>query len=133
MSRRDFEDELGRTLCLITLHDAGLARGEFFAVVLFDRGLVTTWRQTAEHAEEPFMARLAPEELTQANELLAALGSDRSSARQSFRTTASVMGVSRRERDQVETLYFDLGEIPKPLAELAGLLKYRLEATNRPR
>ena len=41
------------------------------------------------------------------------------------------MGMSTRSGERVETLYFELERIPSALSQLVGMLKHRLEATNR--
>lgn len=129
--RTSAEAKLGKVSCFVTLHDAALARGEFHALVLFATGSVGTWRQTQAGGEEPFFAKLSPEEQTKADALVGQIAVGRALAKEKFDSAAMVMGVSTRTEERIETLYFDGGELPRALSELVGMLKARLEATNR--
>jgi hypothetical protein len=126
----DPEANIGEVICIVTLHDAPLERGSFFAVMLLASGTVATWRQTPTAGEEPFFAQLEPDERGRAFELVRALAETRAQARSSFAPTSLVMGVSFRG-DKLETLYFDNAQLPDTLSRLVALLKHRLEATNR--
>jgi hypothetical protein len=129
---RPSDDKLGPVLCVVTLHDAALERGEFHPLVLFATGSVGTWTQTAKGAEELFYAELTPEEQARAVEAVKEIPAGRALARKRFDAGALVMGVSTRtEGERVETLYFEHTRLPKALSELVGMLKARLEATNR--
>lgn len=125
------DPKLGGVRCFVTLHDAGLERGEFFPLVLFEDGAVATWRQTATGKEEPFFATLSSDEQARATQLVEALKGVRGAARATFARSTLVMGVSLRVSTEVQTLYFDQREVPAPLNLLVALLKQRLEATNR--
>jgi hypothetical protein len=125
------EKQLGGVVCLVTLHDAALRRGEFYPLVVFAGGSVGTWRQTPTGAEEPLQAKLHPEEQVRASELIEAIPRGRATARRKFDAAALVMGVSTRRGERVETLYFDHARIPDELGQLVAMLKQRLEATHR--
>jgi hypothetical protein len=131
--RGDVEAELGRVLCVVTLHRAADARGDIYPLVVFAEGAVTTWTQTADGPREPFAAALEPEELATATALIDAIRSQRGDADVTFATEASVMGVSTRDGERIVTRYFDARMLPAELGRLVGLLKHRLEATNGPR
>jgi hypothetical protein len=125
------DGKLARAICVVTVHDAPLKRGSFFPVVLLADGSVATWRQTPAGREEPFFAELSAEERARAGELVEAISVERTHARLSFDASAVVMGVSTRVGEQRVTLFFPTDRVPAPLSELVGLLKGRLEATNR--
>jgi len=125
--------KLGPVICVVTLHDAATRQGSFHPVVLFEGGAIATWRQTTAGPEEAFFAELRAGERRRAFELVEAISDGRALARETFNASAQVMGVSTREGERVETLYFDDDEIPAALSGLVALLKQRLEATNRPR
>ena len=125
------DPKLGRVLCVVTVHEASLRRGEVYPVVLFASGSVATWRQTKNGSEEHFFAKLSAEEQAQAARLIDAIGGGRAMALGAFDASAVVMGVSTRVGERVETLYFESDRIPAALGRLVGLLKQRLEATNR--
>jgi hypothetical protein len=100
-------------------------------LVLFASGSVGTWRQTPAGAEEPFFAKLSPEEQAQATELVSKISEGRGLARQAFDRSALVMGVSLRVGDRQETHYFDDERMPDALGRFVAMLEHRLEATNR--
>jgi hypothetical protein len=125
------DSKLDRVVCFVTLHEASLKRGEIFPLVLFADGSVATWRQKATGSEEPFFAKLSREEQAQATQLIAAIPRATGTASETFAASSLVMGVSVRVNEQVQTLYFDHHRMPSALAQLVGLLKQRLEATNR--
>ncbi len=125
------EARLGRVLCLVTLHDAAFESGEFYPLVLFAGGFVGTWRQTRAGSEEPFYAKLAPEEQARASELVEAIPAERALARETFDASMLVMGVSTRVNEHVDTLWFENRRSPPALSQLVSLLKQRLEETNR--
>lgn len=125
------DPKLGRVLFFVTLHGAAFERGEVFPLVLFDDGSIATWRQTSTGPEEPFFAKLGPEEKTRASELVDAIATAPDPARDASTPSTAVMGISVRAGEQVRTRYFDHARIPAPLGSLVGLLKQRLEATNR--
>lgn len=128
---RESAVKLGGVVCYVTLHDAALEKGGFYPLVLFANGSVATWRQTPTGAEEPFFATLGPDEQATATQLIAKIREGRDLARESFDPSALVMGVSLRVADRQETYYFDDARIPDALGQLVGMLKQRLEATNR--
>jgi hypothetical protein len=124
------EMKLGPVLCVVTLHDAPLRKGEFFPVVLFANGRVSTWRQTLNGGKGAFLATLTAEEQGRAASMIKAIPKNRSRARTAFDASAMVMGVSWRRDEGVESLYFALDEAPEPLSGLVRILKGRLEETN---
>lgn len=105
------EEKLGGVVRLVTHHDAALQRGELHTLVLFAGGAARTWRPTRAGAEEPFQAKLLPEEQARASQLLEAVPRERAMARVTFD--------------------FDHARIPDELGHLVGMLKQRLELTNR--
>ena len=123
--------KVGKLLCLVTLHDAPLRRGQFYSLALFANGSVATWRQTPRGGEEPFIAKLSSSEQVRASDLLEAIPAGRALAREKFDASAVVMGVSARAGERVETLYFDNDRVPAALGDLVAILKQRLEATNQ--
>lgn len=120
----------GKIQCLITVHDGELSRDQFYAVALFGDGSIATWAESSKGRVSPFLAKLAPEENARAVAWLDELARDRSAARERFVTSTTVMGISTRSRERVETSYFATTETPEPLDSIAALLKDRLEATN---
>jgi hypothetical protein len=128
---REGAAELGGVLCYVTLHDAALEKGSFYPLVLFAKGSIGTWRHTPAGPQEPFYAQLSAEERGRATELISKIPEGRSLGRERFERSAMVMGVSVRVGDRQETHYFDDARIPDALAQLVGMLKHRLEATNR--
>lgn len=136
LHRREFEqktdEKLGPVLCVVTLHDAALEQSEFHPLVLFASGSVGTWSQTPNGAEEPFYAELTPAEQARAVQQVKEIPAGRDLAKKRFEAGVLVMGVSTRgSGEKVETLYFEQTRLPKALSELVGMLKARLEATNR--
>jgi hypothetical protein len=125
------EAKLGRVICLVTLHDAALQRGGFFPLVLFAGGSIGTWRQTPAGSEQPFLAKLGPEEQARASELVETIPTERALSRERFDASTLVMGVSMRVNGRVETLYFDHERVPAALSQLVAMLKQRLEASHR--
>lgn len=128
---RESAAKLGGVVCYVTLHDAALEKGSIYPLVLFAKGSVATWRQTPTGAEEPFFATLSAEEQARADGLISKIPEGRALARERFERSAMVMGVSLRVGDRQETYYFDDATIPDALGQLVGMLKHRLEATNR--
>jgi hypothetical protein len=127
------EAELGRVVCVVTLHDAAYARGYFHPLVVFADGGITTWTQADEGPREPFTAQLDAEEQATATGLIDAIRGKRAMADETFDAQANVMGVSMRDGERVVTLYFDVSKLPAELSRLVGMLKHRLEVTNQPR
>lgn len=127
------EAELGRVICVVTLHDAAYARGYFHPLVVFADGAITTWTQADDGPREPFTAQLDAEEQASAAALIHAIPGKRAMADERFEAQAHVMGVSTRDGETVVTLYFDVRELPDELSRLVGMLQHRLEATNQPR
>jgi hypothetical protein len=121
------EAKLGEAVCLITLHDAALERGDFHPLVLFAGGSVTTWTQKPRRAEQPHHAKLSADELVRASALIERIPAERAKARERFEAGTLVMGVTTRVGDRVETLYFDNATIPPGLSSLVSVLKHRLE------
>lgn len=118
--------------CLITLHDGRLPHDEFYAVALFGGGQVATWVERPTGRAELFVARLTPEEDGQARRWLEEVAAHRDAAHDRFPPSTTVLGLSTRRSDRLETSYFASGDAPVPLERLVQLLKSRLEATNAP-
>jgi hypothetical protein len=124
--------KVGQPLCLVTLHDAPLAKGSFYPVALFTDGDVATWRQTAAGRQEPFYAKLNAHERKRASELVGAIREARDQAEETFAASDLVMGVTTLVGERPVTLYFPNDRVPASLGELVAILKGRLEATNAP-
>lgn len=120
----------GKLRCVVTVHDGKLSHDRFHAVALFGDGSVATWTESPEGRIEPFLAKLTPTEDAQAGRWLDDVATMRAAARDRFAPAATVVGISTRPGDRVETSYFASGDTPEPLDQLVQLLKRRLEATN---
>lgn len=122
----------GKVQCLITIHDGQLSHDPFYVVVLFAGGSVATWAQSPKGPVVLFFAKLTPEEDARALGWLEQLTREPGAAHDRFSPSTTVMGISTRPGQRVDTSYFALDETPPPLDALAWLLKHRLEATNAP-
>lgn len=120
----------GSVKCLITIHDGQLSHDQFYAVVLFADGSVATWTQSSKGPVESFLAKLTQEEDARALKWLAEVAREGAAARDRFDPSTTVMGISTRPAERVETSYFAADQTPEALDRLVHLVKHRLEATN---
>jgi hypothetical protein len=120
----------GEVQCLLTVHDGRLSHEKLHVLVLFADGAVATWTHALDGPVEPFLARLTPEEVARSRASLDEIASHRGAARDRFLPSTTVLGISARPGDRVETSYFASEETPEALDRLVQLLKRRLEATN---